>query len=51
MLVTEALQDMGAKNIKIELNEKTQIAQLSLAFVGKKEDIIKIITNEGYVVL
>ena len=49
MLVTDALINLGAKNIKIDLDEKKQVAQLSLEYNDKdKIDIINAIRNEGY---
>ncbi|MBI5393321.1 heavy-metal-associated domain-containing protein [Candidatus Woesearchaeota archaeon] len=48
MLVTDALTELGAKNIKINLDEKKQVAQLSVEYDKDKIDIINAIKNEGY---
>jgi copper chaperone CopZ len=50
MLVTDVLQDLGAKDISIDLNEKKQVAKITLEYAGKKEDIVKAIAAEGYTV-
>ena len=51
MLVTDALEEAGAKKIKIKLDEKKQEAEISLEYSGKEEDIVKVIEAEGYKVL
>ncbi len=48
MIVQDALEELGAKNIKISLDEKKQIGSVSLDFEGDKKEIIKIIEKEGY---
>ena len=48
MLVTDALNDLGAKNIKIDLDEKKQIAKVSLDYDKDKIEVINAIKNEGY---
>lgn len=48
MIVTENLQDLGAKDVSIKLDEKKQIAQVSFDFSGKKEDAVHAIEKEGY---
>ena len=50
MLVTDALQELGAKDISIDLNEKKQVAKITLDYAGRKEDVVKAITAEGYTV-
>lgn len=51
MLVTDSLEELGAKDIKIDLNEKKQIAKIILDYAGKKEDVVAAIVKEGYTVV
>jgi len=51
MLVTDALTELGAKNINIDLDEKKQIAKISVEYNKDKMDIINAIKNEGYKVV
>ena len=47
MLVKDALEEAGAKNIKIHLDEKKQIGKVSFENV-EKEKAVEIIKKEGY---
>ncbi len=51
MLVEDSLEELGAKDIKIDLDEKTQKAVLSCEYDKDKMDIINTIKKEGYKVL
>lgn len=51
MLVEDSLGDLGAKDIKIDLDEKSQKAVVSCDYSGDKMDVINIIKKEGYKVL
>lgn len=48
MLITEALEVIGAKNIIIKLDEKKQESQVVCEYEGKIEDVKKAIEKEGY---
>ena len=48
ILVKEALEELGASNIKIDLNEKKKLGKVSLEYKGNSKDIINIIEKEGY---
>jgi copper chaperone CopZ len=49
MLVEDALEEGGMKNIKVDLNEKEQIGKIS--FDGDKEKAKTLIEDEGYKVV
>lgn len=48
MLVKDALEEKGAKEVKINLNEKTKKAVVSCEYEGDKQDIVAAIEGEGY---
>jgi len=48
MLIKEALEEIGASNIKINLDEKKQVGKVSFDYKGNKEEAIKAIEKEGY---
>ena len=48
MLVQDSLSEIGAENVKIELDEKTKKAAVSCDYDRDKMDIINIIKKEGY---
>ena len=50
MLIQDALEELGASNIKISLDEKKQIGKVSFDHKNKDE-IIKAIEKEGYKVI
>jgi len=50
LLVEEALQDIGAKNISISIDEKKQVGDVKAEHEDKKK-IIFAIENEGYKVM
>ncbi len=47
-LIKMALEDIGAKNIKIVVDEKAQTGNVSAEHTGQKADLIKAIEKEGY---
>ena len=47
MLVEDALNDLGAKKIKISVNEKIKVGEVSCEYEDKNK-IIKAIEAEGY---
>ena len=50
ILVKDALEEIGASNIKIDLNEKKQIGKVSFDYSGNKDKAIEVIEKEGYTV-
>ncbi len=48
MLISDALTELGVKDIKISLNEKAQIGKLACSYDGKPETIVKAIKAEGF---
>jgi len=48
IIVEEVLADLGAKNITVNLNEKTQQAHVSCSSDKSIEDIKNAIEQEGY---
>lgn len=51
MLVEDSLEDLGVKNIKIDLDEKNQKAVVECSYDGDKMDVINAIKKEGHKVL
>lgn len=51
MLVKDALEEKGAKNVNVKLDGKTKKAIVSCEYEGDKIDIINTIKKEGYKVL
>ncbi len=49
ILVREALEEIGASNIIIKLDEKKQIGEVSFEFKDKKK-AIEVIKKEGYTI-
>ena len=47
MLVEDALQELGAQNIKVEVDEKKQVGKVSCEF-GDKNKVVEAIEKEGY---
>lgn len=50
MLVEDALKELGAKEIKIELDEKRKAGKVSCDF-SDREKVVKAIEVEGYKVI
>jgi copper chaperone CopZ len=48
MLVQDSLDDIGAKDVKIGLDEKSKTAVVSCDYEGDKMDVINTIKKEGY---
>jgi len=48
MLLTDVLEELGAKEISIDLNEEKKIASCVFTYSGDKNDAIKAIEEEGY---
>jgi len=48
LLVKEALEEIGASNINIKLDEKNQVGKLYYEFEGNESKIISAIKKEGY---
>ncbi len=48
MLVTDALQELGASNISVDMDEKKQVGKVAFEFAGNKQDAINVIEAEGY---
>ena len=50
MLIEDALDEMGAKNIKVSVDEKKKTGEVSCDHASK-EEVISAIEKEGYVVI
>ena len=48
MLVTDILQELGASNISIEVDEKKKIGKVSFNYSGDKKLVNMAIEKEGY---
>ena len=48
MLVTDALDEIGASKIRIDLDEKKQLAKVMCEFEGEKKYLAEAIKKEGY---
>ena len=51
MIIEDNLQELGAKNIHVTVDEKTQKGTVACDYDGDKIDIITSIKKEGYKVL
>ncbi len=51
MIIEENLQELGAKNIKVTVDEKTQKGTVACEYSGDKMDVVNSIKKEGYKVL
>ena len=49
-LVTEVLEEKGVSKIKVVLDEKKQVGKVSCEYAGSKNDLVKVIEEEGYTV-
>lgn len=49
-IVTEILEEVGASNIVVTLNEKTQIGKVTFDYSGDKKVLIHAIEKEGYTI-
>jgi len=49
-IVKEALEDIGAKNVTVHVDEKKQIGKVSLEYANKTKAVVAI-KNEGYTVI
>ena len=50
MLIQDALEEIGAKNVKISLDEKKQIGKVSFEYKDPKK-VVETIEKEGYKVM
>ena len=48
MLITDALEEMGASDVKIDLDEKKQVGKASFEYAGTRESAVQVIEKEGY---
>ena len=48
MLVQDAVEEIGATDVKITIDEKKNEGVVTLAYAGKRENIIRAIESEGY---
>ena len=48
MLIQEALEEKGATDIKVVVDEKKQTATVECTYAGKKEDIVAVVQEQGY---
>ena len=51
MVIEDNLQELGAKSIKVTVDEKTQKGTVACDYVGDKLDVVNAIKKEGYKVL
>ena len=49
-LVTEVLEEKGVSKVKIVLDEKKQVGKIICEYAGSKNDLVKVIEQEGYTV-
>ncbi|MBS3142404.1 heavy-metal-associated domain-containing protein [Candidatus Woesearchaeota archaeon] len=50
IIITEALEDLGAKNVKVSVDEKKQIGRVAFENLDQAQAVIAI-KNEGYAVI
>ncbi len=50
MLVKDALEEIGASNVKVTVDEKNKKGKAIFDFLGDKEKAIQAIKKEGYTV-
>ena len=48
LLITGVLEDLGASDISVKLDEKTQIGKVSFEYSGNQKKVIEEIEKEGY---
>ncbi len=51
MVIEDNLQELGATNIKVTVDEKTQKGTVACDYAGDKLDIVNAIKKEGYKVV
>ena len=51
MIIEDNLQELGAKSVKVTVDEKTQKGTVACDYVGDKLDVVNAIKKEGYKVL
>lgn len=51
MIIENNLQELGAKNIHVTVDEKTQKGTVACDYEGEKMNVINAIKKEGYKVL
>ena len=48
ILVTDALEELGATKVRIDLDEKKQIGKATFEYAGTRQAAVKAIEKEGY---
>lgn len=48
MLITDAVQEAGARNVNVQIDEKKQIGTVACDYAGDIMNIINAIKKEGY---
>jgi copper chaperone CopZ len=48
MLVADALEDLGATNVKTQVDEKKKVGKVSFEYSGDKKKAVAVIEKEGY---
>lgn len=48
MIIEDNLEEMGAKAIKVTVNEKTQTGTVACDYEGNEMDVVNMIKKEGY---
>lgn len=51
MIIEDNLQELGAKNITVAVDEKKQTGTVACEYSGDKLDVVAAIKKEGYKVL
>ncbi|MBI5073173.1 heavy-metal-associated domain-containing protein [Candidatus Woesearchaeota archaeon] len=51
MIIEDNLKDIGAKNVHVTVDEKTQKGTVACDYAGDKLDVVNAIKKEGYKVL
>lgn len=48
MLITDAVQEAGARNVNVQIDEKKQVGTVACDYTGDIIDIVNAIKKEGY---
>ncbi len=51
MIIEDNLKDLGATNVKVTVDEKTQKGTVACEYSGDTMDVVQAIKKEGYKVL
>lgn len=48
MLITDVVQEAGARNVNVQIDEKKQLGTVACDYTGDIMDIVNAIKKEGY---